>query len=460
MQMARNQQQFMQNQQMQREGSDVDINGQRPRTPTSGDNAPSPSKRPRLENGPFNGQTAMPNGRPPGMQNPALMNNSKTRADTILIQNGIDPSSLSPSQFQSFQQQNPAVQAKSIQVYAQNLNQYHQRSNPGMNAMPNQGSPLMQGGLDVSSNMQSFPYESPIIRGVPGPGAGGNHALQDYQMQLMLLEQQNKKRLLMARQEADNTSLRPDGQHAMAGQPGFPPGMSPQGSRSGPSPNPSDQMKRGTPRLSQTGLPGSPMPDGSVPQGRNSPAVPIQFNQMPHEFIAHMKSISGDAMGGPVANGNVMRPPPSSHPQFNLTPAGAEAMRQAQLQQGRMANGNWQQGPQVPQGQASMMPQMPQAQQPAQLGTPQQRSAAMPPPQAPPTGTAVNGRPNSPTQTTAPPTPQQGSKPNPKAKKDGKETRKVSYAAQYIVHLYLPSFTASNEESLDCEPWNRWYAGD
>jgi hypothetical protein len=33
---------------------------------------------------------------------------------------------------------------------------------------------------------------------------GGNHALQDYQMQLMLLEQQNKKRLMMARQEQDN----------------------------------------------------------------------------------------------------------------------------------------------------------------------------------------------------------------------------------------------------------------
>lgn len=35
---------------------------------------------------------------------------------------------------------------------------------------------------------------------------GGNHALQDYQMQLMLLEQQNKKRLLRARQEQDNYS--------------------------------------------------------------------------------------------------------------------------------------------------------------------------------------------------------------------------------------------------------------
>jgi hypothetical protein len=35
------------------------------------------------------------------------------------------------------------------------------------------------------------------------PSGSGNHALQDYQMQLMLLEVQNKKRLLMARQELD-----------------------------------------------------------------------------------------------------------------------------------------------------------------------------------------------------------------------------------------------------------------
>jgi len=36
----------------------------------------------------------------------------------------------------------------------------------------------------------------------------GSHALQDYQMQLMLLEQQNKKRLLLARQEADEERAR------------------------------------------------------------------------------------------------------------------------------------------------------------------------------------------------------------------------------------------------------------
>jgi hypothetical protein len=38
----------------------------------------------------------------------------------------------------------------------------------------------------------------------PATTGGGNHALQDYQMQLMLLEQQNKKRLMMARQEQES----------------------------------------------------------------------------------------------------------------------------------------------------------------------------------------------------------------------------------------------------------------
>lgn len=41
-------------------------------------------------------------------------------------------------------------------------------------------------------------------RGPSGPTGGGiSHALQDYQMQLMLLEQSNKMRLMMARQEQD-----------------------------------------------------------------------------------------------------------------------------------------------------------------------------------------------------------------------------------------------------------------
>jgi hypothetical protein len=45
----------------------------------------------------------------------------------------------------------------------------------------------------------------------PGGPRYQNHALQDYQMQLMLLEQQNKKRLMMARQEQTDGTHQADG---------------------------------------------------------------------------------------------------------------------------------------------------------------------------------------------------------------------------------------------------------
>src|SRR5277367_4813437 len=64
------------------------------------------------------------------------------------------------------------------------------------NVMGNQGSPMMQNMAD-GQFMGTMPMGD--IYGtrmgangaMPGPGAasGGNHALQDYQMQLMLLEQ-------------------------------------------------------------------------------------------------------------------------------------------------------------------------------------------------------------------------------------------------------------------------------
>lgn len=446
-QMAKSQQQQMMQQQMQRNGSDIDINGQRAQSPSSAENAPSPSKRPRLENGQFNGQQMGPNGmgpngmgpngrgQPQGMQGQQVGHNPAA-ANALLMQSGINPNVLSESQLNSFHQQNPAVQVKSIQVYAQNLAQ-HQRSalnnqvpkgmqNPA--GIPGQGSPMMQQGADpqqLSAMNDYYTGNHAQMRGMQGAnGQGGNHALQDYQMQLMLLEQQNKKRLMMARQE-QNSPTRTDGQSGVPGQQGFPPGMSPQGSRSGPSPNPNDQMKRGTPKMSQPGLPGSPLPDGSMPQGRGSPAAMNFAEQMPPNmppqfFNAQMKNL-GDGMG---PNGAMMRPP-SSHPGFAGQPVNPQPMEaMARLHAtGRMPNGNWQQGPQ---GQAPMMQQTPQGQQPQQQGTPQQRSA-MPPPQPPAVGGVGNGRtqPSSPQQAAAPPTPQQTNKGNPKVKKDAKEPRKV-----------------------------------
>lgn len=76
----------------------------------------------------------------------------------------------------------------------------------------------------------------------PAHPNSGNHALQDYQMQLMLLEQQNKKRLLMARQEQDSMLSPPNMPPAANGQSA--PNMSPQGSRTGGPPPNLSEVKR------------------------------------------------------------------------------------------------------------------------------------------------------------------------------------------------------------------------
>lgn len=422
---------------MRRDPSDIDMNGQRPRTPSGGDHAPSPNKRQRMESVPFNGAPhMMPNGRgPPGMPGQMMGGDSALNANHLLMNSGINPGNLSDSQFASFQQQNPAVQQKSIQVYAQNLaKNQRQQSMSNAGGMSDQGSPLMPPGMDLGvgvggpefyggANPGAMQMRGGVPPGAPNGGAGGNHALQDYQMQLMLLEQQNKKRLLMARQEQDTIgSGRPDGPGGMPGAPGFAPGMSPSGSRGGPSPGPSDQARRGTPKMPQN--PGSPMPDGSM---RGSPAA-MPFNPMQPEMYQHM-------------NGGGMRPPPSSHPQFNNGQAYPQEQMAAisKSQNGRM-NGNWQPGPP---GQAPMI-QAPQPQQGVQMGTPQQRNE-MPPPQAVP-NTAANGRPASPT---APPTPQTTSKANPKGKKDARE-RKVIFLLKCNTRIDLTYFNSeANKEGLN-----------
>jgi hypothetical protein len=57
----------------------------------------------------------------------------------------------------------------------------------------------------LAAYQQNLPQQNlgQMPRPSGAPGGGGNHALQDYQMQLILLERQNKKRLMMARQEPD-----------------------------------------------------------------------------------------------------------------------------------------------------------------------------------------------------------------------------------------------------------------
>ena len=52
---------------------------------------------------------------------------SVIHANNLLMSYGVNPLQLSETQFQTFQQQNPQVQRKSIEIYAQNL-QEHQRA--------------------------------------------------------------------------------------------------------------------------------------------------------------------------------------------------------------------------------------------------------------------------------------------------------------------------------------------
>jgi hypothetical protein len=252
------------------------------------------------------------------------------------------------------------------------------------------------------------------------PNSGGNHALQDYQMQLMLLEQQNKKRLMMARQEQDNMGGMPrEGPGGPGGQgPNGQPfqGASPQGGRTGTSPNLNDPMKRGTPQLNAAGIP-SPLPEG---QGRGSPgAMNFIPGQMDPTMAPHFYKINGmeGNMVGAMPNG--MRPP-SSHPanfngQINQQMINMARAQQQQQQGGVGAGPGWQPGPNG----APMIQQTSQGPVPQGMGTPQQR--AMPPPSAPTAGAPANGRtqPSSP-QSAAPPTPSQANKAAPKTKKDTK----------------------------------------
>jgi hypothetical protein len=434
-----------QQQQMQRDPSDGN-NQQRPQSPGSAENAPSPSKRPRLDQPQFNPQQ-MPNGRGQMPQQVGETGPSNAiQAAHMQLTNGIEPNNLTAQQFQVPGGANATAQARSLAGYQANLAQQQATQMPGSKVMPNpggpqnQGSPMMTQGQDggaIANYYNPGDMGPNGMRGGPGGqpgGGGGNHALQDYQMQLMLLEQQNKKRLMMARQEQDSMTMpRPDGSGGQGG-PGMGPngqpfqGTSPQGPRSVNSPNPGDQMKRGTPHMNPAGMP-SPLPEGQSrgsPSGGmnfNIPGGPMDPNAMNPQYFK-MNGMDPNMVGG-MPNG--MRPP-SSHPaagRFNnqMTP---QQMVMAQQQQQQQAGGvqNWQNGPN-----GQMMPQPGAQGAPQQnMGTPQQR--AMPPPSAPATGAAANGRtqPSSPQQNAAPPTPSQTNKANPKKKNESKDAKAKVYS--------------------------------
>lgn len=438
------QQQAKQNQ-MQRDPSNMDNRGDRPSSPASGENAPSPSKRQRVD-APFHpNQTgaAMGNGRGQVMPGQPMPGNvAAAQAHQMLAMNGINPNSLNPQQLQNFVNSGPAAQQKSIATYSQNLQQHHgsqmgNKQGPNPAGPQNQGSPMMAQGPD-GQTLTTYYNAGDMAAGGLRPGGpnqqpGSNHALQDYQMQLMLLEQQNKKRLMMARQEQDSMGVPRDGAPGPSpGAPGQPgpngqafPDTSPQGMRTGTSPNPSEQMKRGTPQMGNHGIP-SPGAEGG--QSRGSPNSGMNFMgnhvdpKMPPHFFG---GVDGNNMAAAQAQMNGMRPPPGQPFNGQMTPQQMMARQQGQPQAG--PNGQqWQQGPNGQMIPASMPQGQPQGQQ-AQ-GTPQQRS--MPPPSAPAAAAAAANAANrttaSPQQAAAaPPTPNQTTKAAPKKKETKAAKEKV-----------------------------------
>jgi len=65
---------------------------------------------------------------------------------------------------------------------------------------------------DDNGTLNVAPEEQHNVSNVAPEGQGSNHALQDYDMQLELLELQNKRKLLMARQKQDTLNVAPEGQ--------------------------------------------------------------------------------------------------------------------------------------------------------------------------------------------------------------------------------------------------------
>lgn len=114
--------------------------------------------------------------------------------------------SFSPELIAQIQRQNRFAQPQLVPKRAEIVSQSSTEENAGgetdTSGQSFEGMPTFarQPVLESSRLLQNA--ASPTAEAHPG-GAGSNHAFADYQIQLMNLEQQNKKRLMMARQEQD-----------------------------------------------------------------------------------------------------------------------------------------------------------------------------------------------------------------------------------------------------------------
>lgn len=279
--------------------------------------ANSPNKRPRLSPpGEFPVPSQIPtqpgqppNGMQPGQHPPGPVPMNTERALQFLKAHNINPAPgtsaqdiLTMAQKFALSMQNPQAHKNTLSAYRHSLSV--QQSQQGLAARPPMGG---MGGATPPNPQGQIPFGNP---GISGPinfqanthptreqlkqlsdaakqlggdlqhPPSGSHSLHDYQGQLMLLEQQNKRRLQHARQE---TGVRPDEPGAAgmngqfppqqgASQPGHPQiqgtNMSPSTSHAGRSPQISNldltQQRKPSQKTGSTGS--SPEPGGPVGQ--------------------------------------------------------------------------------------------------------------------------------------------------------------------------------------------------
>ncbi|KAI1501805.1 hypothetical protein F5X99DRAFT_381098 [Biscogniauxia marginata] len=176
-------------------------------------------------------------------------------------------------------------------------------------------------------------------------GDGKIHALSDHQMKIMLLQQQNKRRLMMARQEQDiMTGIRGDSAGPIGpGGPAEPPGpngeafIPHQWARTGTS-NPAEQVKRDAPQMNTIDtLP--PLPQRAHTMSFTPSSVDPN---MQDQLFKGMNNVDNNRL---VQMNEGMRPP-SSHPNqpFN-SQMNPQMMGQQQSPQGSPQQMQWQQGP-------------------------------------------------------------------------------------------------------------------
>ncbi|KAF2823081.1 hypothetical protein CC86DRAFT_409849 [Ophiobolus disseminans] len=173
----------------------------------------------------------------------ATMQDERCLGRKLYIAGSVKPDSPAARVFAKLQERFPVINNGYLEAFSSDVKWPHWLvKNLGLSMIPRLITPLVEpkpqtvlktrpvdqipkGNIMVPPGMVSGIPAGPMIA-IPS-GQTGNRALQDYQMQLMLLEQQNKKRLLMARQEQDN----------MMGSPMTAPQLSKNNGPSGMSPN-------------------------------------------------------------------------------------------------------------------------------------------------------------------------------------------------------------------------------